>query len=400
MTRHVGLVCPYPADRPGGVQAHVRDLAVALHAAGHRVSVLAPVTGSGAAVRRADGGAGDEDEPLAPVAARVWGLPPQVHLTVVPGAVQVPYAGSASFVTSGRSARHAVLDWLEEAGPDLLHLHEPMAPSLSLIAPAVVGDRIPSVTTFHSAFTAGHSLRQILPVVQRTLRDVDAHIAVSASAHRSVRECFGVSSRVIPTGVRVGAFSDPAPRAPWCEGPGRPTVAFIGRSNEHRKGLRLFLEALVPVARRTPGARVFVAGPGQAEARRLVDRDFRGLRSCVVWLGELTEQDKASLMRSVSAVVAPQVTGENFGITLVEAMAAGAPVVASDLPAFVSVLAGAGVHFRAGDAGDLSRVLQDVLLDPPLRREMSDRGRRRAARFDWHVVGREVMEVYEEVMAS
>ena len=102
-------------------------------------------------------------------------------------------------------------------------------------------------------------------------------------------------------------------------------------------------------------------------------------------------------MRSVTVMVAPQVTGENFGITLVEAMAAGAPVVASDLPAYVSVLQGAGRHFRAGDAADLARVLEDVVLDPPLRERMRQAGRARAARFDWHVVGQEVMGVYDEV---
>lgn len=398
MRRHIGLVCPYPVDMPGGVQAHVRDLASTLDAAGHRVSVLAPVAGSGAALRRAC--RAEEDAPLSPLAAGTWGLPPSVGLTVVPGALPVPYAWSASHVTTGRGARRAVGDWVRDVAPDLVHLHEPMAPSLSLTAADVVRDRLPMVATHHSAFKPGHSLRQVLPLAQQVLRPVAASIAVSRPTRRSVRECLGVEPRVIPTGVRVCRFTDPPPRAPWSEGPGRPTIAFIGRSSEHRKGLRTLLEALPGIVQRTPGARVFVAGPGQPAARRVVDQEFPHLRTSLVWLGELSEADKASLMRSVSLMVAPQVQGENFGVTLVEAMAAGAPVVASDLPAYRSVLDGAGLHFRAGDADHLARVLEEVVLDPGLRERMRRASVERAARFDWQVVGREVMHVYEEVVRA
>lgn len=395
MTRHIGLVCPFPVDVPGGVQAHVRDLAGALQAEGHRVSVLAPVAGSGAALRSA--ARAEADAPLEPLAAEAWGLVDGVGLTVVPGALRVPYAGSASHVTSGQLPRRAVAAWVRSTAPDLLHLHEPLAPSLSLTAADVVGDRLPLVATFHNSLTPGHAVRQVLPLVREVLAPLASSIAVSRSTRDSVRECLGVAPWVIPTGVRVHRFSDPAPRAPWAEGPGRPTLAFIGRSSEHRKGLSQLLQALPGIVRRTPGARVFVAGPGQAEARSMVERDFPEFRTTIVWLGELSEQDKASLMRSVTVMVAPQVTGENFGITLVEAMAAGAPVVASDLPAYVSVLQGAGRHFRAGDAADLARVLEDVVLDPPLRERMRQAGRARAARFDWQVVGQEVMGVYDEV---
>ncbi|WP_374929396.1 glycosyltransferase family 4 protein [Kytococcus sedentarius] len=395
MTRHIGLVCPFPVDVPGGVQAHVRDLAGTLQAEGHRVSVLAPVSGTGAALRRA--ARADAEAPLEPLAAAAWGLPKTVGLTVVPGALRVPYAGSASHVTSGQASRAAVSRWLRTTAPTLLHLHEPMAPSLSLTAADVVADRLPLVATFHNSFAPGHTVRQVVPLVRRVLAPVRASVAVSRTTRDSVRECLGTDPWVIPTGVRIHRFTDPAPRAPWAEGPGRPTLAFIGRSSEHRKGLSLLLRAVPDIVRRTPGARIFVAGPGQPEARSAVEREFPELRTSIVWLGELSEADKASLMRSVTAVVAPQVQGENFGITLVEAMAAGAPVVASDLPAYVSVLQGAGRHFRAGDAADLARVLEDVVLDPPLRERMRAAGRTRAGRFDWQVVGQEVMGVYDEV---
>ncbi|WP_462417443.1 glycosyltransferase family 4 protein [Kytococcus sp. Marseille-QA3725] len=396
MSCRIGLVCPYPVDMPGGVQSHVRDLARNLHSAGREVSVLAPVSGTGAALRRA--ARVGEDTPLEPLAAAAWGLPDSVGLTVVPGAIEVPYAWSASQVITGRAARRAVDAWVRAVEPDLVHVHEPMAPSLGLTTADVVCERVPLVATFHSSFKPGHSMRQILPLVQQVLRPVRASIAVSRPTRRSVRECFGVDPRVIPTGVQVQQFTDPPPRAPWAEGPGRPTIAFVGRSSESRKGLRLLLEALPGIAQRTPGMRVFVAGPGQEAARRVVNQEFPHLRTSVVWLGELSEADKASLMRSVSVMVAPQVQGENFGITLVEAMAAGAPVVASDLPAYVSVLRGAGRHFRAGDPEDLAAVLEDVILDPGVRARMRQAGLARAARFDWKVVGREVMDVYEEVV--
>ena len=148
MSRHVGLVCPFPVDVPGGVQAHVRDLAGTLQAEGHRVSVLAPVSGSGAALRST--ARVDAEAPLEPLAAAAWGLPEGVGLTVVPGALPVPYSGSGSYVTSGQLSRRAVDCWLRTTAPTLLHLHEPTAPSLSLTAADVVGDRLPLVATFHN----------------------------------------------------------------------------------------------------------------------------------------------------------------------------------------------------------------------------------------------------------
>ncbi|SNC60352.1 Phosphatidylinositol alpha-mannosyltransferase [Kytococcus aerolatus] len=394
--RHVGLVCPYPVDAPGAVQAHVRELARSIRSAGHLVSVLAPVEGTHPRLRLALAGEGDEGADA--VAADLWGLTEGIDLTVVPGTVRVPYARSVSLVSAGARAQQVVDAWLQSTEPDLVHVHEPVAPSLPLITAQRVGGRIPLVATFHSGLKPSHALAEILPVLRSALESVDARIAVSSQTRATVVETLGGDPFVIPNGVRVKRLARSEPRAPWQEGPGRPTIAFVGRSSESRKGLGLLLRALPRIIERSPGTRVFIAGPGQEHARELVARDHAELRNSIVWVGELSERDKAALLHSVSAFVAPQLQGENFGLTIVEAMASGAPVVASDLPAFRSVLRGAGRLFRAGDAEDLADVLEEVVLDPHLREEMRQTGRARAARFDWEVIGREVMAVYEVVM--
>jgi phosphatidylinositol alpha-mannosyltransferase len=178
-----------------------------------------------------------------------------------------------------------------------------------------------------------------------------------------------------------------------------PTIGFLGRYDEPRKGLPVLLEAMRTVVRRHPGVRLLVAGRGDPDAlRAAVGED---LRSSVALLGELSEADKGAFLRSVDLYCAPNLLGESFGVVLIEAMAAGAPIVASDLDAFARVLedGAAGVLVRRGDSRALARALSDLLADPVRRRALSAAGREAAASYDWQVVARRVLAVYETVAA-
>jgi phosphatidylinositol alpha-mannosyltransferase len=160
----------------------------------------------------------------------------------------------------------------------------------------------------------------------------------------------------------------------------------------------VLLEAMRTVVRQHPGARLLIAGRGDAdELGELIGDD---LRPHVALLGELSESDKAAFLRSVDIYCAPNLLGESFGVVLIEALAAGAPIVASDLDAFAKVLedGAAGVLVRRGDAAELARALCALLADPARRAELSHGGPRAAAAYDWAVLARRILTVYETVV--
>ncbi len=201
----------------------------------------------------------------------------------------------------------------------------------------------------------------------------------------------------MPNGVYVDRFAGAPVRAEWQGAPDAPTIAFLGRIDEPRKGLQVLLEALPEVLRVRPGLRLFVAGTGDIEAAR-ADLAPGSPASCT-FLGQVSDVDKAALLRSVDVYVAPHTGGESFGIVLAEAMSAGAPVLASDLPAFRRVLddGECGELFPAGDSGALSAALVRLLADPDRRAALSARGSAEVRRYDWKVVARQIVDIYETV---
>jgi phosphatidylinositol alpha-mannosyltransferase len=369
----IGLVCPYQWDVPGGVQSHVRDLAATLRGLGHTVQVLAPA---------------EREESLA-------GEP---GTTFAGRTVPIPYNGSMASVQFGPVSAARVRRWLREGRFDVVHVHDPAPPSLGLLV-CMMADG-PIVATFHAASTRSRWLAAWGPVIRPWLERIEGRIAVSDAARRLQVEHLGGDAVIIPHGVHVGTFAA-GPGLPGCtRGVDGPTVGFLGRYDEPRKGLPVLLDALPAVVARHPGARLLVAGRGDdAELRERVAGD---LRPHVSVLGELTEGEKAAFLRSVDVYCAPNLLGESFGIVLVEAMAAGAPVVASDLDAFAAVLedGAAGVLARRGDPAALGRAVADLLADPGRRARLSARGREVAAGYDWSVVARRVLAVYETVVLA
>jgi phosphatidyl-myo-inositol alpha-mannosyltransferase len=364
----VGIVCPYSFDVPGGVQFHVRDLAERLLELGHEVSVLAPA---------------DDDTPV------------PGYVVAAGRAVPVPYNGSVARVTFGPVTAGRVRRWLADGDFDVLHLHEPITPSLSILA--LWSATGPIVATFHTANLRSRAMQAVYPVVRPSLEKISARIAVSEDARRTVVEHLGGDAVVIPNGVFVDRFAAAAPRPKWQSTDDAPTLAFLGRIDEPRKGLQVLADALPRLLAARPGLRVLVAGTGDAdEARERLGDSVRA----VELLGSVSEEDKAALLASVDAYVAPHIGGESFGIVLVEAMAAGAPVVASDLGAFRRVLddGACGELFPTGDAGALAEALLAVLADPARRAALTAAGARAARRYDWSVVAADVLAVYETVV--
>ncbi|WNB87495.1 glycosyltransferase family 4 protein [Cellulomonas sp. ATA003] len=368
----VGIVCPYSFDVPGGVQFHVRDLAEALIAAGHHVSVLAPA---------------DDDTPIPP------------YMTAAGRAVPVRYNGAVARMTFGPLTAARVRRWLADGDFDVLHLHEPVTPSLGMLALWFAEG--PIVATMHTALVRSRGLQMAYPLVRQSLEKIAARIAVSEDARRTLVQHMGGDAVVIPNGVWVDRFRQAHPDPRWTGTPSAPTIAFLGRLDEPRKGLPVLLDAVPAVLRARPGARFLVAGRGETgpeEVRALLGDDARA----VEFLGPITDEEKASLLRSVDVYCAPQTGGESFGIVLVEAMSAGAAVVASDFSAFRAVLedGAAGTLFHTGDPADLAATLLRVLDDDALRDAARAHGSQVVQRYDWSHVTHEVLTVYEMVSAG
>jgi phosphatidyl-myo-inositol alpha-mannosyltransferase len=364
----IGIVCPYSFDVAGGVQYHVRDLAEHLIGVGHQVSVLAPA---------------DDDTPVPP------------YVEAAGRAVPVKYNGSVARLTFGPVSAGRVRRWLGEGEFDVLHIHEPVTPSLSLLALwAATG---PIVGTFHTSTLRSRVMIAAQPMLRPSMEKISGRIAVSEDARRTLVEHFGGDAVVIPNGVYVDRFAGAVPRARWQGTAERPTVAFVGRIDEPRKGLPVLAAAIPQVLAAVPGARFLVLGRGDGDGA--LDALRPGQRAAVELLGALDDDDKAALLRSADVYVAPQTGGESFGIVLVEAMSSGAPVLASDLGAFRRVLDDGrlGALFAVGDHAALAAGLVDLLHDRARRQEYARRAAAGVRRYDWARVAGQVLAVYETV---
>jgi phosphatidylinositol alpha-mannosyltransferase len=361
----IGIVCPYSWDIPGGVQAHVRDLAEKLLALGHTVSVLAP---------------GDEDSADLPS-----------YVVAAGKAVPIPYNGSVARLQFGVVSAARVRRWLRDGDFDVVHVHEPAPPSLSLLT-CMIHDG-PLVATFHVATARSRFLSMFDSVLQPFLEKITGRIAVSPAARKVIVEHLGGDAVVIPNGVAVSRFRDAQPFDGFPRRGG--TIGFIGRYDEPRKGMDVLIEALPAVAATRPQVRLMVAGRGDAED--FLDGLPAGVAHRVQLLGQVTEEDKARLLRSVDVYCAPNTGQESFGVILLEAMAARTAIVASDIQAFRRVLAGgaAGRQFSPGDPAALADALGAVLDDAALRADLIAAGDVAVAPFDWDVIVGDVVRVYE-----
>ena len=364
----IGMVCPYSFDVHGGVQAHVLQLAEVMRERGHEVSVLAPSS-------------------------------PHVDLPdyVVSGgkAVPIPYNGSVARLRFGPATHRKVKKWIANGDFDVLHLHEPNAPSLSLLALMIAEG--PIVATFHTSTTKSFALGVFQGILRPWNEKIMGRIAVSDLARRWQIEALGSDAVQIPNGVDVASFASAQP-LPGYPRPGR-TVLFLGRFDEPRKGMAVLLGALPAVVEEYPDIELLVVGRGDEDELREQAGDLAGhLR----FLGQVEDAEKASALRSADVYCAPNTGGESFGIVLVEAMAAGTAVVASNLDAFRRVLEDgeAGCLVPVEDSDALARALISVLSDDDVRARLVTVASDAVRCYDWSVVADDILRVYETVAGS
>ena len=366
----IGIVCPYSLDAPGGVQAHVMDLAAELRGRRHDVRVLAP---AGA----------DADLPE-------W-------VTSAGDSIAIPYNGSIARLNFGAAVARRARRWLDAYDFDLLHIHEPITPSVGMLA--LQAATCPVVGTFHAALDRSLARELLSPATVPLMERITARIAVSEEARRTLIQYHGGDAVVIPNGVYVAPFAAAKDDPRFVGTPEAPTISFLGRLDEPRKGLQVLAAAVPAVLERVPGARFLIAGRGEAGAQRAALARYG---DAVEFLGGVSDADKAAMLASASCYVAPQTGGESFGIVLVEAMAAGTRVVASDLVAFSDVL-GSGAYgalFRNGDGADLARAVVETLTDAPAADARREAAAVAVGHYDWAAVTDSVLDVYDMALST
>lgn len=335
---------------------------------GHRPSILAPGR------PRPDVLSGYE---LAPVS-----------YTSIGRALAIRYNGSVARVNFGPLTARRTREWLRADDFDLVHVHEPLTPSAALFATTMA--RVPVVATYHLDTPRSRPLRLAGRAFAGTLTRIGAHIAVSRAAQRTIRKHLGIDPGIIPNGFRAADFE--AHGGSLQAGQRGHQIMFLGRIDEPRKGLDVLLAALPAIRNAIPEAGVWVVGSGR-----------RTLPPGVQHLGAVSDSRRAELLRQAAVFVAPHLGRESFGLVLVEAMAAGTPVVASDLPAFGDVLTGdrgrpLGRQFPRGDPTALAAAVVETLARPDPERCRLAASHARG--FDWDVVGPRIAQVYNDVVIA
>lgn len=370
----VAHVSPYALAVPGGVQAHVTALSAALRKAGHEVVVIGPGTA-------APGGTPDG--------------------TIAVGRpLAVPFNGSVAPIALGPGAARATRRAIGRIEPDVIHVHEPLVPWAGLAA--ATSDLAPVVGTFHAWSDASRLYRAGRPVARRVAERLAVRVAVSEAAAAYHAGALGLSTsrfRLVPNGVDVARFADAEPFGELVD-PERPALLFVGRL-ERRKGLEPLVRAFTRLKTDRPELRLLVVGDGPERDRCQALLPAR-LRADVQFLGRVGHDDLPRFYASCDLAVAPSLGGESFGIVLLEAMAAGRPLVASDIPGYRTVATDGrqGRLVPPGDPVALAAAIGALLDNPALRRAMAEDGRRTVAGYDWSRVAARVADAYVEASAG
>jgi phosphatidylinositol alpha-mannosyltransferase len=252
------------------------------------------------------------------------------------------------------------------------------------------------VGTFHAAAKRQKVTFAVAPILEPVIEKLTARIAVSEAARETLTEHLETDAIVVPNGIYADRYRDGEIDSRWIGN----TLGFIGRFEEKRKGLDILVAALPKIIERFPDVKVIVAGPGDS-AEFLKDIE-PALKNRFQFLGRISEKEKADFLASVALYIAPNTGGESFGIILAEALAGGASVVASDIPAFDALLGHGqyGTLFESENSIDLSKKITDLLGDEQKRREIAQRGKIYAQQFDWDVVAEKIYDVYEMAMVG
>ncbi len=355
----VGLVCPYSLTIPGGVQGQVLGLARSLRRLGHEVRVLGPCDGP----------------------------PPDAGVTPLGRSVPAAANGSVAPLAPDPSAQLRTIRALRDEGFELVHLHEPFAPGPCMTT--LLFADAPSVGTFHAAGeSAGY--RVMGWAMRRMARKLNRRCAVSPDALNLAQDALGGEFELLFNGVELDRFA--GGEAYPIEA---PTVFFLGR-HEPRKGLSVLLDAMAYLPQ---DVRLWVGGEGPQSAAL---RQRFGGDSRIEWLGRISDEERNARLRGCTVYCSPSVRGESFGMVLLEAMAAGCALVASDLTGHRNVATDGVDALLApvGDAVGLAKALQRVLDDDLLRSNLVAGGKRRAEALSMGSLASRYVEIYRSALAD
>ncbi|MFC1904064.1 glycosyltransferase family 4 protein [Chloroflexota bacterium] len=369
----IALVSPYDFAHPGGVINHISCLEKQLTKMGHEVKIIAPASKAVSTL----------DDRLIPI-----GRPRPL-----------PVSGSIARITLSPWLSSRIKAVLAQEHFDLVHLHEPLMPMLCTTVLRL--SRTPTVGTFHASggkpwYSFGTPIGKL--ILKKWFRKLDSRIAVSPPALEYVSKHFAEDYTIIPNGIDIEHFN---PDVPPIEefNDGKVNILFIGRL-EKRKGVDYLLEAYRQIKPKYPESRLIIAGPGIRLRHKYEKRVKKNKLQDVVFVGYASYQDLPRYYKTADIVCCPAIGWESFGIVLVEAMAVGKPIVASNIPGYNSVVTDGveGLLVPPKNAAKLAEALISLMTDEPLRQKMGARGRAKAVDYDWKHIAQRVMDCYLSVL--
>lgn len=369
----IALTSPYDFSYPGGVNQHVRQLASHLRQRGHMVEIIAPCSQ-----------AKTQEEGL---------------LKVRGGICSIPFSGSIARLALSTAVWHQVKQLLRARQYDLIHIHEPTTPLLSLAV--LHHSRTINIGTFHQ-YRERHPIYELSgPFIRRFTKRLHGRIAVSEAAADFAQRYFPNPYRIIPNGIEVQQFDESTVKA-WEEfrNDGKLNILFVGRLDK-RKGFRYLLRAFRYVKQTIPEARLFVVGAYSRKDRITYVRYIRHFRiRDVKFIGFVSEADKARWYKTAHLFCAPSTGCESFGIVLTEAMSAGLPIIASDIPGYRDVIQDGvtGALVPPKDDMALATMITHLLHSTTYRAQLGKNAQQAVSRYDWPSVTQDVEAYYREIL--
>ncbi|MQF98368.1 MAG: glycosyltransferase family 4 protein [SAR202 cluster bacterium] len=364
----IGLVSPYDYAYPGGVMAHIYHLKHGLENSGHQVKIVAPLSG------------------------------PPPDYSSNPGLI--PLGKSVPVPTGGSTARISLSVWLQpkvkellnQEGFDVIHLHEPLAPIIPLLVLHL--SQSVNVGTFHAFHGSSKTYFLSKYFLRKWHNKLDGRIAVSQPALDFVNKHFPGTYEVIPNGIDFNRFANPKRKIEDYQD-GKLNILFVGRM-EKRKGLKYLLGAYAKFKWEHPNSRLIVVGPGNPEPdcyRLIAERNIED----VVFVGGVSSEDLPRYYQTADIFCSPATSGESFGIVLLEAMASGKPIIASNIEGYSSVMSNGyeGLLVPPKDEDALTEALLNLAKDPSLRETLGTNGLLKAPNYDWSVITEKILDYYD-----
>jgi phosphatidyl-myo-inositol alpha-mannosyltransferase len=372
----IGLVSPYDFSYPGGVVNHISNLEYYFTRMGHTVKIIAPAS---APVENY----GDRFIPI--------GKPRPI-----------PTSGSIARITISFTLADKVKEVLEKEKFDIIHLHEPLAPTLGFTVLRL--SKTVNVGTFHAA-ESRPSYRWTKPLLvsqlyKKWFKKLDGRIAVSKPARDFISKFYPANYEIIPNGVNLNYYSPEVPPLPEFMD-GKVNILFLGRT-EKRKGLEYLLKAYSLVKPDLPDSRIIVVTPSTRSRNKYEKQVAEMGLPDVVFVGGVSDKDKPRYYSTADIFCSPATGHESQGIVLLEAMASGKPVIASNISGYATVVTSGsdGILVPPKQEVPLAQAISNLMKDKSLRCTMGEKGRKRSADYGWERVSRKVMDYYIKVLMN